>query len=463
MDHYDLTRREFGRSLGGLTALGTLSAYWLNPRPAGAFGFAAANDRPLVAAIGVGGRGMSIAKQAARFGDVVAVCDVDLSRAGKAKETLGGKAEVYQDYRKLLDRKDVEVVINGTTDHWHTAVNVAACRAGKDVYTEKPLTLTIDEGKLLRRVVQETGRIVQVGAQQKSDEKFRLACRLVRNGRVGKLRQVIVTLPFWNTKGGPFATKPVPPELDWDLWQGQAPEHEFCPERLHFNFRWWQEYAGGIITDWGQHHVGIAQWGMDMERSGPLTIEGRAIFPNRNQPECRGNCYNNPDRFLVRMTYAGGIEMWYFVVRDEKYWKYSTPEEDRELFAGVPEEIIAEKRNGIMFVGDQGRVFCNRGNVQGKPVEELAENPLPAGANLLNESNDHMENFFQCVKSRQQPVAPVEVEHRTITACHLGNIAIRLGRKITWDPQQEAIVGDPEAAQSIYVRRTQRRPYTIEA
>ncbi len=461
MCHRSSTRREFNVSLASLTALGPFASYWLDGQPVVAEKFTAKNDRPLVAAIGLGGRGRSIAKQAAQFGDVVALCDVDLQQVEKAQAALGVKTEVYQDYRRLLEREDIEIIVNGTTDHWHTAVNVAACRAGKDVYTEKPLTLTIDEGKLLRRVVQETGRIVQVGAQQKSDEKFRLACRLVRNGRVGRLRQVIVTLPFWNTKGGPFVVQPVPPQLNWDLWQGQAPQRDFCPERLHFNFRWWQEYAGGIITDWGQHHVGIAQWGMDMERSGPLTVEGKAIFPNRNQPDCGGNCYNNPDRFLVHMTYAGGIEMWYFVVRDEKYWKFTTPEEDKLLFSGVPEEIIAEKRNGIMFVGDAGRVFCNRGNVQGKPVEDLRDNPLPASANLLNESNDHMENFFQCVKSRQQPVAPVEVEHRTITTCHLGNIALRLGRKITWDPQQEAIVGDAEAARSIYVQREQRSSYRL--
>ncbi len=163
---------------------------------------------------------------------MVAVCDVDLANADRASELLGGKPEVYQDYRKLLDRKDVEIVTNGTPDHWHTAVNVAACRAGKDVYTEKPLTLTIDEGKLLRKVVEETGRIVQVGTQQRSEAHFRTACELVRNGRVGKLREVRVYLPFWTTKGGPFAARPVPSTLDWDLWQGQAPEHPFCPERL---------------------------------------------------------------------------------------------------------------------------------------------------------------------------------------------------------------------------------------
>ena len=182
MCHRSSTRREFNVSLASLTALGPFASYWLDGQPVVAEKFTAKNDRPLVAAIGLGGRGRSIAKQAAQFGDVVALCDVDLQQVEKAQAALGVKTEVYQDYRRLLEREDIEIIVNGTTDHWHTAVNVAACRAGKDVYTEKPLTLTIDEGKLLRRVVQETGRIVQVGAQQKSDEKFRLACRLVRNG-----------------------------------------------------------------------------------------------------------------------------------------------------------------------------------------------------------------------------------------------------------------------------------------
>ena len=420
------------------------------------------DDRLRVGCIGVGGRGAGVAQEASAFGDIVAVCDADLAHAERAKITFSGKPAVYQDYRRLLDRKDIDIVTNGTPDHWHTIVNIAACRSGRDVYTEKPFTLTIEEGKILRRVVQETGRIVQVGTQQRSAAHFRTACELVRNRRIGKLKQVVVLLPFWTTKGGPFSPQSVPKTLDWDLWQGQAPERPFCPQRLHFNFRWWSEYAGGIITDWGQHHMDIAHWGMGVEQSGPLEIEGRAFFPNHGQPDC----FDNPDRFVLRMKYPGDIELLNLVARDAGYLKSMaagdiTATEDAELFAGVPEEWKKEQRNGIMFVGDEGRVFVNRGGAFGKAVEELKEHPFPADAVRLYESRSHMGNFFECVKSRKPPVSPVDIGHRVITACHLGNIAMRLKRKITWDPAKEEIVGDPEASNSIYVRRVQRAPYLV--
>ena len=210
-----------------------------------------------------------------------------------AREQYGGKPDVYGDYRKLLERPDVDLIINGTPDHWHTAVCVDACRAGKDIYTEKPLTLTIEEGKILSKVVAETGRIVQVGTQQRSDPRFQTAVELVRNGRIGKLRQVWVALPYYSTKGGPFATTTVPESLNWEMYQGQAPRREFCAQRTHKTFRWWYEYAGGIITDWGNHHMDIAQWGMDCELTSPISIEARGLFPN--PPESQ--YYNTPDRF----------------------------------------------------------------------------------------------------------------------------------------------------------------------
>jgi len=459
------SRRRFLQSAGVSTFLGGLARYWVTDAPAQTNHYRAKNDRPLVAAIGVGGRGLFDAKWAAKFGDVVAICDVDLRHAEQARAALGGKAAVFQDYRKLLDaRPDVEVIVNGTPDHWHTAINIAACRAGKDLYTEKPLTLTVAEGQLLRRVVAETGRIVQVGAQQRSMPHFRTACELVRNGRVGALRQVVVLLPLYPAKGGPFAAQPTPAELDWDLWQGQAPQREFCPERLHFSFRWWSDYAGGKITDWGQHHLDIAFWGMGLELGGPTEFEGRAFYPNHGQP----GCYDNADRFVVRMKCPGDVELLYLVVRDKKYLKTladgdMTAAEDAALFAGVPEEWKLEQRDGVMFIGDQGRLFVNRGKAYGRAVEELAQNPLPADALRLYESHDHMGNFFDCVKSRRAPISPVDQAQRVISACHLSNVALQLGRKIRWDPQREEIVGDAEASQSRYLRRPQRKPYTIEA
>jgi len=369
-------------------------------------------------------------------------------------------------YRRLIDRRDIEVVINATPDHWHTAVSLAACRAGKDVYTEKPLTLTIEEGKILRRVVEQTGAVVQVGTQQRSTRQFQLAVELVRNGRVGKLQQVWVALPYYSTLGGPFQTRPVPESLDWDLYQGQAPVRPYYPERTHRNFRWWYEYAGGIITDWGNHHVDIAQWGADRELTGPVSIEARGLFPNQGRPDC----FNTPDRFFCRMRYADGLELLYFAALGErrlyggvaKTHQATSPEQVNWLFGkDCPEEVKTFNRNGIMFIGERGRLFVNRGGLYGRPYEQLQEDPLPDDAWRVPESNNHMANFFACVRTRSEPVSPVRIQHRTITLCHLTNISLRLGRKLAWDPKAEKIVGDAEA--DAWQTRSQRAPYQIRA
>jgi len=459
MSRRPTTRRDFLRYSAKLAAAVTATAGSPSRLPA-----ASPGDRRRIGCIGVGGRGTGVSKQAAKHGEIVAICDVDLRNAEKAQQTLGAPAaEIFQDFHKLLDRKDIDVIINGTPDHWHTAVNVAACRAGKDVYAEKPMTLTIDEGKLLRRVVQETGRVVQVGTQQRSEKQFQTAVELVRNGRLGKLQQVWVGLPYFSTKGGPFATRPVPAELNWDVYQGQAPVHDYCPQRTHGNFRWWYEYAGGIVTDWGNHHVDIAQWGLDCDRSGPISVDARGLFPNPKDAQH----YNTPDRFFSRMKYATGIEVLFFSSLNERL-RYgevqahseTSPEEIERLFGSdAPDEVKTSKRNGITFIGDAGRIFVNRGGLYGKPADELKENPLPADAWRVAPSSDHMANFFECVASRKQPVATVEIEHRTITCCHLTNISLRLGRKLAWDPQKEEIPGDAEA--NTWLRREARAGYAI--
>jgi predicted dehydrogenase len=421
------------------------------------------NDRPHIAAIGVGGRGLYVSQWAAKFGDVVAICDVDLRQAELAKEAFGGKAEIFQDYRKLLDRKDLDVVVNATPDHWHTAINIAACRSGRDVYAEKPLTLTIAEGKLLCKVVEQTGRVVQVGTMQRSARHFQTAVELVRNGRIGKLRQVWVALPYYTTKGGPFAAGSVRKELNWDMYQGQAAVHDYCPQRTHANFRWWYEYAGGIITDWGNHHFDIAQWGMDCDQTGPISVEARGLFPNPKGAQF----YNTPDRFFSRMKYANGIDVLFFasINQRERFGDVgsheNTPPQQLEWLFGkeTPDEIKNYNRDGILFIGDQGKVFVNRGGVYGRSVDELKHSPLPAEAWHAYPSSDHMANFFDCVKTRKQPCTPVQVEHRTTTACHLTNISIRLHRKLAWDPVKQEVVGDDEA--NAWQERQQRTPYIV--
>jgi predicted dehydrogenase len=429
---------------------------------------ASGNDRPNIGCIGVGGRGAGISKTAAQFGDIVAVCDVDLAHAESFQARVAPQAEIYQDYRHLLDRKDIDVVIQGAPDHWHTKINIDALQAGKDVYGEKPLTLTIEEAKQLRRVVAETGRVFQTGTQQRSERQFQTAVELVRNGRIGQLQQVRVALPYYSTKGGPFPEEPIPTKLDWDAYQGQAPEHYYTHHRCHKIFRWWYEYAGGIITDWGNHHVDIAHWAMNCEDTGPVEVEARGLFPNADHPQA-AECYNTPDRFFSRMQFANGMEvLFYSALGDQRIYGEVEPCEPvtREQVAwlfgigDVPDEVKQADRNGVMLIGDKGRIFVNRGGVYGAAADELKENPLPADAWRVRPSRNHMGNFFACVKSREKPAAPAEVEARTVTSCHLTNISLRLGRKIRWDPQREEIVGDDEARgmQS----REQREPYTID-
>ncbi len=457
-----LTRRHFVQGTAAATLMSTLSG---NPLRAADTVSTMKNDRLTIGLVGAGGRGMHIGGWAKKHGDIVAVADADLGNAENGAKRLNPKADVYQDYRKVLDRKDVDVVVQAAPDHWHTKINIDALRAGKDVYGEKPLTLTIDEGKQLCKVVKETKGVFQAGTMQRSGRSFQTAIELVRNGRIGNLKQIWVALPFYSTKGGPFAEEKTPEKLDWDLYLGQAPEHYYTPYRTHGIFRWWYEYAGGIITDWGNHHVDIAQWGMDCDQSGPVSVDARGLFPNKGKAEY----FNTPDRFFSRMKYTNGVDVLYFSAMNAKriYGKVesnvtTTPEELKWLFgADCPEEIPSYKRDGILFIGDKGKVFVNRGGVYGKPVEELADRPFTDSDWRVRPSTNHMANFAECVKSREVPVAPADVEHRTITACHLTNISIRLDRPLRWDPKKEEIIGDKEA--TAMMSRTQRKPYTIDA
>ncbi len=435
------TRRRFLESSAGTLAASTLTPYVFTTNAEAADKPTSRNDRFRIAAIGMKYQGSVIAEKAQPYGDIVAICDVDRNIAEKAKADFGGKAEQYEDYRKMFERKDIDVVTIGTPDHWHTKICIDACRAGLDVYCEKPLTLTVDEGKHLCKVVEETGRVLQVGSWQRSDHRFRLACEMVRQGRIGKLRRVDVVLGK-NKTGGPFQVEPPPPELNWDLWQGQTPEVPFIKERCHYTFRWWYEYSGGQMTDWGAHHMDIAQWGAGMQLSGPVEIDGKATFPKVE------NGYNVAVDFSARMVYPDGVEL----------------------------TVSDTGRNGVMFTGSEGRIFVNRGVVSGKPVEDLADAPLPREQfklyphdNLarpprmgkLDAIVNHMGNFFDCVKIRRRPVSDVVSQHRSVSVCHLANISMHLGRKLRWDPAAEEFLGDDEANRRLV--RPQRKPYEVGA
>jgi len=394
------------------------------------------NERLGIGAIGLRYQGSVIANKAQLYGDIVAVCDVDKNVRDPVRAAFGSTPFACEDYRDLLARKDVDIVTIGTPDHWHTKMLIDACRAGKDVYCEKPLTLTINEGKLLTRVVQETGCVVQVGSWQRSDSRFRLAVEMVRQGRLGKLQKVDVVLGK-NMTGGPFHAREVPSNLNWDLWQGQTPDVPYLQERCHYTFRWWYEYSGGQMTDWGAHHIDIAQWAIN---SLPVEIEAKAKFPKVKHG------YNVAKDFQVTYLYGNGVVM----------------------------TVSDTGRNGILFTGDRGRIFVNRGTITGSPVEKLASNPLPrALQNLYAFDNtnrpqrsgkldaivNHMGNFFDCVQARRTPISDVSSQHRSVSTCHLGNISMHQGRKLRWNPVQEKFIDDIEADSML--GRHQRTGYEI--
>ena len=409
--------------------------------------FQSKNDRPRLGLIGAGGQGSWDARGASRYGDFLAIADVDSGHAGYAKgdKDIGkGKADVYEDYRKLLDRKDIDAVVIGTPDHWHTKVLIDAMKAGKDAYCEKPMTLTIDEGKQIGKVAKQTGRVVQVGTQQRSDHNrvFLLAVAMVRAGRIGKMKKMTAAIGGGPT-GGPFPKEKPPGELNWDMWLGQAPKVDYIKDRCHGNFRWWYEYSGGKLTDWGAHHVDIAQWALGLDDSGPTSIEvvrGELPVDFKGGLPTVDDKYNTPTAFLVRAKYGDGTTL----------------------------DIRDDTENGVTFEGTNGRIFVTRDRIDlsGGSVDSLLKNPV--SESLLIELrkgkkvDGHMANFLECCRDRSTPVSDVWSHHRSLTTCHLANIAIRLGnRKLAWDPVKEEIVGDSEA--NAWLTRPQRSGYETTA
>jgi myo-inositol 2-dehydrogenase / D-chiro-inositol 1-dehydrogenase len=437
MDHRKHDRRNFLRC--SATAIGSLGfvPYVFTANAEEAALPKAKNDRLRLGVIGLRYQGSVIARHALPYGDIVALCDVDANVLSTARAAFGSTAKIYEDYRKLLNRKDIDVVLIGTPDHWHAPMLIDACRAGKDVYCEKPLTLTIDEGKQIARVVEQTKRIVQVGSWQRSDARYRLAAEMVHAGRLGKIRKITVVLGK-NKQGGPFASSKPHASFNWNLWQGQTPDVPYIPERTHYTFRWWYEYAGGLMTDWGAHHLDIAQWILGHDQSGPVEIDSRATFPDAP------NGFNVAKDFSAKYVYADGAEI----------------------------EVLDIGRNGLLIEGDKGRIFVSRGTLSGKPVEQVVDDPLPRDRFQLYDNDNltrpersgkldaivnHMGNFYDCLQTRTQPISDVLTQHRSATVCHLANISMRLKRKLRWNPETEQFVGDDEAG--TYLSRPQRKGF----
>lgn len=399
------------------------------------------NERPAIALIGSGGMGTGDARNAKRFGDIVAVCDVDqrhIDRAVGRLQDEGKKIDTYTDFRKLLERDDIHAVINGTPDHWHSLINIGAAKAGKDIYSEKPLTLTIDEGLHVIKAVRDNKAVLQTGTQQRSSERFRLACELVRNGRLGTLKQVTVWLPA-GVRGGPFETKPVPDGLDWDYWQGPAAAADYLPERCHTTFRNWYEYSGGTMTDWGAHHMDIGYWAIGLPA--PTAIEGKRL----SEPVPGG--YNAISDYEVKFTYPNGV-----------IFNVKTTQDDSPFGQVINPD---GQRNGIRFEGTDGWIWVNRGEIKASE-RDLLRTPLAEDAERLYASNDHMGNFIDCMRTRKDPIASVETGHLSSSVCHLGAISLRTKRSLTWDPDAGRFTGEHAAEGNAHVTREMRKPYDYD-
>jgi len=362
---------------------------------------------------------------------VLAVCDVDGFRMRKAKAMVDAKYDtedcaMTKDFRDILARKDIDAVMISTPDHWHTLISLMAAQAGKDVQCEKP-TLTIDEGKTLIKTIRKTRRVFQTSTEDRSLPVYHRMAELVRNGRVGKLQKIEVILPRQPTFAGDPTPQPVPPDLDWEMWLGPAPDAPYTKHRMHFNFRWISDYSGGIICDWGAHLFDTAQWANDTERSGPIEVEGKGNY-------WTGGLFNTVKDYDVTYRYANGVIMT------------CTP--------GTP---------SIKFIGADGWVGNRgwRGQLEASSPEILNSVVGPNEIHLYTNPEGEHDDFLKCVKSRRDPYFPVDIGHRVSTVCHLANISIKLGRKLKWDPVAEQFDKDPEA--SAMMTRPMRKPWTLPA
>jgi predicted dehydrogenase len=381
-------------------------------------------------AIGVGSQGTGDMRGFINKPEVqmAAVCDVDKTHRDNAKKIVDERygntdCTAYHDFREVIGRGDLDAVLLALPDQWHAVPAIAAARAGLDIHGQKPLARSIVEGRAICSAVHRFGRVWQTGSQQRSDWKFRRACELVRNGRIGKILKIEVGLPTGGATDVKQVTE-VPEGLDWNFWLGPAP---YVPYRgvVHWNWRWIMDYSGGQLTDWAGHHIDIAHWGMGWDYTGPVEIEGKGNYPKEG-------LYNVPTEYKFTCKYADGTIM--------------TVANNKQL------------TQGAKWYGEKGWIHVNRGGLSASDEKILREEIAPNEIRLY-ESRDHKQNFLDCVKSRKLTICPVEVGHRSISVGLLGEIAMLTGRKIKWDPDKEEIIGDPEAA--ALLGRSYREPWVL--
>jgi len=435
MKNRELNRRQFLKSATGVTAGAIAFPYVVSSSALGQAGGVAASNRIVMGAIGVGSMGTGDMRSFLRKNEVqmVAVCDVDKSHRDRAKKFVDEKygnsdCGTYLDFRELIGRGDLDAVMLAMPDQWHSIPAVAAARAGLDIHAQKPLARTIREGRAICDAVQRYGRVWQTGSQQRSSSNFHHACELVRNGRIGKIYKVEVGLP---TGGTHELSKPLPvPEgLDWNMWLGPAPWRPYCDfgsGGCHYQWRWIMDYSGGQLTDWAGHHIDIAHWGLGLERTGPVEIEGRGVYP-------QDGLYDAPYEYKFTCKYANGLTM---IVANNK-------------------QVL----QGAKWYGESGKwIYVKRGKLEANPSAVLKEVIGPDETKLY-ESRDHKQNFLDCVKSRKETIAPAEVGHRSISVALLGEIAMLTGRKLQWDPEKEVFLNDDGANRKL--SRPMRSPWHL--
>ncbi len=438
-----LTRRNFIKLAFAYSSIAGIAPQIVKPSVLGADGAVSPSNRVTLGFIGTGDHGLNRNINGfIRHKDamIVAVCDVDKARREHAKKFVEERyseqikdgaykgCDAYNDFRDILARKDIDAVMISTPDHWHVIPAIMAVKAGKDVICEKPLSLTMHEGRVLSDATKKYNRIFQTSSENRSQEikHYHRMCELVRNGRIGKLKRILVELPTGYSIRPASKEITQPPEgFDYDMWLGQAPYAPYCEARCHWNFRWNLDYSGGMLTDWGAHLIDIAQWGNDTEHTGPVEVEGKGDFPPKTE------LFNAAKTFNVTCKYENGVVL-----------------------------NIVSNRPGIRFEGTDGWIG-NEGWAT-KPKSEPAsilESPIGENEIHLYTAPDEHRNFLDCVKSRKQCYAPAETGHRTITIAHIGNIAMILGRKLRWNPAKEQFIDDDAANQML--DRVRRKPWTL--
>jgi predicted dehydrogenase len=427
-----VTRRGFMKTAG--VAAGAMTAF-PSIVPATVLGQAAPSKVLTVACVGVGGMGLShIAQMLDRPAvRIVAVADVDAHHQKRAAQLINAKygdqaCKTFGDFREATRSKDVDLITVATPDHWHALPAIDAIRNGKDVFVEKPLTLTVREGQVLVEELRKHKRIGQTGTMQRSSEGFHRAAELIRNGRLGKISHIDVLIPANNCYvGATWKPEAVPEGLDYDVWLGPAPYAPYTSQRTHYQFRYNLDYAGGQTTNWGAHYLDIAQWALGMDESGPVEVDGSGVFPS-------SGLFTAPTRVDVRYAYASGVTMRMRTRTDGIY------------------------DGNIIFYGEKGRLDVSRSKLKSTP-ESILKEQIGDNEVRLYKSRDHFGNWIECVKTRALPVSDLAIGHKTTNLCNIGNIVMQVQRKLTWDPVSERFAGDAMANRML--SRPMRGPWSL--